>query len=428
MFWKKKDQPALPKPGFNAAAGLRGNFAMARFGNACRTLSLRHPEGGNLASYRQIAWLGPNAGWRVMEISEQLPETKLPPQSRIKADNLDFISAIENIAEWQAGQIKLGFAADEAEAEKLGMSYYVPFGERECLAFDIHNQPHVTANGVIITEGYFTDEMRDKIRENFGKPVLVAASENQPLLTGLFTSGPVPQTADLDNIMKRMVSHAAMDDLRYAFAEMNNILVYLFEYNVADTFYSEKNILTLDGDDFGRSHRHPMNSGKPSQVAATYIRKVLNYSEKPLAYMDRRIQECQTVISTLRSSGAIDKQEQKALERICASYSIIFKTMAAHYLAGYATQHPSEKEKYMKESAEFIGAAEAEMRQNQVTDTWQVKAYALREGTPALPQFFKDFVDQFTKAVELYDKQTQSDKQRSLAVQPYQSLPKPESR
>jgi hypothetical protein len=422
MFWRKKTGPlALPKPAFNQSADpARAKFAQARFGNSCRTLSLRHPEGDNLPVYRQIAWLGPENGWRVFEISAQLPETGLPPQSRIKADRLDFISAVENIAEWQAAQVKLGFQPEADEEKKLGISYFIPFGEREHLAFDVYGLPHVTANGEIVTEGYFTEETRARIRAETAKPApLPDTLHIFPDLLG----GHAPRQQDLDAIMLRMQNRAAMGDLVTLFKEITRALESIFENDFPHIHSGNK--MKAEGESYYDSFFGRRKLDDKAKEAQEYLRRVLGFRDSFEDYFERRMGDCEKAVKYLRHERILTAEENEVFRRMCVSYRAVYFTMYSHYMLHLSKERPGKEEQYMKAARECAHAAEQVLRENGANDTWAVKAFLLSQKEPKLPPIFREFIAALEQSLAAADETLQTDTRRALAVQPHAALPKP---
>jgi hypothetical protein len=117
-------------------------------GNTFRTVKMRAPESSGDASGEWLqAAIGPDRNaWTVFKC--------MPPVMHLEdgvlrddiintatyREHLDFMGALSLLAEYEVGQIGLGWSAAE-NAETIGYRHYEAFGRREGIAFDAVHLP-----------------------------------------------------------------------------------------------------------------------------------------------------------------------------------------------------------------------------------------------------------------------------------------------
>jgi hypothetical protein len=420
-LWGGKTPPALPAPASGGGGNsLRAAFMIARYGNTCRTLTLMHPGTGNLPCYRQIVCLGPLNGWRVLEISQQLPESGLPPKTQTRADGLDFITAIENIAQWQASQIELGYTASPGEAKNLGLSYYVAFGERENLAFDMHGQPHPTLNGEIISDGYFTDESRANARASIGTQPPVSKTTSMELFeTALH---PAVRPEDMDRLFDHLETQAALRDLLTVFKEMQTSLEYIFEHPIFRD--PNKNKLLCNGNEYHDLMAYSfMRHNDHSQTIGRHLGNAMGYSEIPQDYFARRANDAQKLANNI----SIPKQEKIFLANMASAYLVVYHTLAAKYLVDLSHKVPGKRLDMVRDARSSVENA-GKILTSITADNqqaWKLKAFVLEEGAVRVPASFRKFLDRYEGSLKKAEQDLRDAAKKSLTISAYQ-LPRPD--
>jgi hypothetical protein len=390
-FWKsKKPVPALPAP---AGGGdpLRAAFARARFGNFCRTLTLSHPENGDLPQYRYAVLIGMEAGWRVMEIAGQDAENKLAPRAAPVLDGVDFLTAIEDLAAWQLSQAKLGYEYDPGEAAKLGAAYFIPFGERENLAFDVNDQPHPTARGEIATAGYFTPEAQERAKASLGmKAPPPALAEG---LFELFLSRPLEAAAKEDPLMAEAKHKAGLLDILDIFKELAFSLECAFEHRL---FEHEQNILYASQHDLWAAGNLTMTGGgvAGTRKYAAHLSEKMQSSHNLESYFIDRLHTCQNMCRRMD----MPKESIAAYETASVAFLTVFYAMAAKYSAQYAGRRNRDRLATMQEAERYTRAADKLFRSLNPPqgESFTASQFALDGGRLRVPPV----IGAFTKKLE----------------------------
>jgi hypothetical protein len=164
-FKSRAETPALPAP---EKPQLLPEYDPARlFPQSFRTRARRIDGDDSREFWQQAAEISPLSGWLVSQVE------KAPNLGRIKAlpDDAPVLSvrhlgagapvtlreAILRLAEFEHGGL-----ADESftgpTKEELGDFHYEAAALKEGIAFDGNGQPHPLVNGMIVTDGYFTEE------------------------------------------------------------------------------------------------------------------------------------------------------------------------------------------------------------------------------------------------------------------------------
>jgi hypothetical protein len=121
---------------------------VARHGRSFRTVKMRLPEQGEAAGGEWLLAEAAEDGrrWRVCKCAP--PALHMADgvirqdvvRCALYRDGLDFFGALALLAEYEVGQLRLGWRALEGE-EALGFRHYRAFGCREGVAFDVAGQP-----------------------------------------------------------------------------------------------------------------------------------------------------------------------------------------------------------------------------------------------------------------------------------------------
>lgn len=156
-FRRKKEEKKAEK-----TDDLRDQFREAVYGRFFRTISFVIDEAGPQKTEWLEAVRVAGQGWQVVR------KTTAPMESVVYQEpgpkGLSFFEAAEHLSKYEIDRHFHAHShpADENEAATLGECHVRAFAEREGLAFDDQGLPHATAQGYIVSAGFFPPEVQGK--------------------------------------------------------------------------------------------------------------------------------------------------------------------------------------------------------------------------------------------------------------------------